>query len=140
MTVQAAIQRRLSELDAQAQEALKAAALIGREFHFNWWLKVSGVAEDPLLDITDQALKLGLLADQGAEKLAFCHDQLRSALIAQISSPKRRRLHGRILAALEAEPQAVERHLELLAEHAIEGGLKPAALRYGHKRDRKSVV
>ena len=130
-TVQAVLERRLAQVNKEVREALKAAAVIGRRFQFGWWLGITGLGENQLLEIAEQAIQAELLLDAGQETLRFSHDQLRAALLLGLSSLNRRRLHGKIVAAIAGAGKTAE-HLELLADHAVEAGLQDEAVRYGH--------
>jgi tRNA A-37 threonylcarbamoyl transferase component Bud32 len=131
-SVQAAIDGQVASLSEAARTALRSAALIGRDFKFAWWQKVSGLDEAALLDLADPLIRAGFLIEKGADTLALAHEQLRAALVAGLTGLKRRRLHGAILAALEADPQAAA-DPALLAEHALEAGAAEPALRHGLK-------
>ncbi len=130
-TVHAVLERRLMQVGPGVREALRSAAVIGRRFQFGWWLGITGLDENPLLTIADQAIQAELLQDAGQDTLLFSHDQLRAVLLLDLSSLSRRRLHGKIVAAIAASGKTAQ-HLELLADHAIEAGLPEAAVRYGH--------
>jgi serine/threonine protein kinase/tetratricopeptide (TPR) repeat protein len=131
-TVQDALHRRLFTLPQAARDALCAAALIGREFHFSWWRQVGAVEEDALLEIADGAVRVGILEEAGGEWFRFSTDQWRALLAAKLLAVKRRRLHPRIVAAIEIGGQADD-FPSLLAEHAIQGGLVVQSLEYGQR-------
>lgn len=129
--VREAVGRQIALLSADDRERLAIAALTGPRFQFSWWQAAAGVSEDELLDSADRAIKAGQLVECGRDALQFRHELLRAALVGELSGLRKRRLHGRILAAIAAEGRETE-HCELLAHHAIEAGDAEAAARYGH--------
>ena len=136
-SVQSALLRQLDALPASDRPALEAAALIGREFPFAWWLEAAGLGEDALLEIADRAIRLGLLRETGRDRLRFAHEQLRAALGAGVSELRGRRLHARMAALLAALPG--DAHSDLLVEHALAGEVRPLALTHGHAAARRLI-
>jgi hypothetical protein len=124
-----ALRRRLEGLPDEAREALRAAALMGRQFAFAWWPAVAELNEGKLLDIADRAIRQGILLEGDNEQLRFAHDLLRAALIQELSGLRKRRMHGKIVEAIEAGGE-VDAHIELLAEHALEAKLADEAPYY----------
>jgi phosphoribosyl 1,2-cyclic phosphodiesterase/tetratricopeptide (TPR) repeat protein/anti-anti-sigma regulatory factor len=94
--------RRVSRLSAPAQEMLRLAAVIGREFHFDHLLAVSEGNEDELLHNLDEALGRDLIREIGPEALlAFSHDEIHQVIYEALRATRRRTLHRRVGVILE---------------------------------------
>jgi tetratricopeptide (TPR) repeat protein/tRNA A-37 threonylcarbamoyl transferase component Bud32 len=137
-TLQAALERQLLPFAPAALAALQRAALIGREFSFAWWQPVSGLDENKLLKIAEQALRLGVLEERRGDRLVFTHELLRAQLLSTLPARRKVRLHGWVLSALEqfsgAGPAPT---LELLAAQSLAAGLADRSAHYGHIIARK---
>lgn len=75
----AAIADRLEFLTAPVRAALRAAALLGRDFSVAELAVISGRSVHELLPILDEAILAGVLRDHGSD-LAFRHPMIRAAL------------------------------------------------------------
>lgn len=119
-SVKEAIGRRLDRLGATCLEVIHLAAALGKIFTFAELAAASGRTEDELLDAIDEASRAQLLRPDSGESFAFTHDKIREVLYAEANPVRRRRLHQKILAALET---VYAGHLETrvtdLAHHAI---------------------
>ena len=122
--VQRVIGRRLERLSANTRRILANAAVIGRTFSFDLLLAVSGASEDAVFDALEEAEPLGLISEVPGQREAqyvFVHEQFRQSLLADLSLPRRQRLHVRVADALEAitiqngsrAVVAIANHLEL---------------------------
>jgi DNA-binding SARP family transcriptional activator/tetratricopeptide (TPR) repeat protein len=111
------IARRLTRLDAQAIELLRAAAVIGRDFDAGLVERVASLDEDAFLNALDEALASGLVveAPPGSGHHSFSHALIRETLYEGMSAPRRARTHRRVGEALEAS--GGDRHLTALALH-----------------------
>ncbi|HEU0113774.1 MAG TPA: AAA family ATPase, partial [Thermomicrobiales bacterium] len=99
--------RRLERLDASGQLLLATAALTGRVFSADIVAAAAAMSRDAADDLFAEAARRGLLRaaddiDIGAD-FCFPHDRVREAIAAAIDPGRRRRLHARIAAALEAD-------------------------------------
>jgi DNA-binding SARP family transcriptional activator len=134
------ITRRLNYLSAECNRTLVLASVIGREFALDALARMSGVSEDELLDLLDEAMAARVVSDVpgGAGHLRFAHVLIRDALYEGVTSARRVRLHRLAVEALEAlysdEPGP---HLAELAYHSIAARDFEKGLRYGqHAGDR----
>jgi DNA-binding SARP family transcriptional activator len=134
------ITRRLNYLSEECNRTLVLASVIGREFALDALARMSGVSEDELLDLLDEAMAARVVSDVpgGAGHLRFAHVLMRDALYEGVTSARRVRLHGLAVEALEAlysdEPGP---HLAELAYHSIAARDFEKGLRYGqHAGDR----
>jgi hypothetical protein len=119
--VRAAIGLRLGRLSDACNQVLTTAAIIGRNFDFKLLCTLSdGIAEAQQLEAIDQALVAHLIQElQGrGERYQFSHALFQQALVEELSTSRRVRLHARIAEALEKlyGPSAPE-HAPELAYH-----------------------
>ncbi len=111
------IARRLTRLDAQAMEFLRAAAVIGRDFDAGLAERVASLDEDAFLNALEEALASGLVleAPVSSGRYSFSHALIRETLYEGMSAPRRTRTHRRVGEALEAS--GGDRYLTALALH-----------------------
>jgi len=93
---------RLAQLSPGARGVIEAAAVIGRAFTYEGLRRATGLGEDELVNRLDEAWQRRLIREQGEADYDFSHDKLRQVAYDGLSRTRRRRLHGRIAAALEA--------------------------------------
>ncbi|WP_456320078.1 BTAD domain-containing putative transcriptional regulator [Mycolicibacter senuensis] len=115
--VREAVSRRLSRLPAETNKALAAAAVVGSRFAVDL---VEQVVEQDLVDAFDEACKAGILIEEPGGRYRFNHAIVRQALLAELASVRRMRLHQRIATTLEAAPGADDELLAELAYHYFE--------------------
>ena len=100
--VSEAIQARAHRLNDDAQEALRLAAVLGREFDFDLLNEVWGQGEEATLEALDDLLRHRLI-DEGTGAMgrdyAFTHHKIQEVVYAGM--PRRRLLHRRAGEALE---------------------------------------
>ncbi len=99
----ALMQRRLDKLSTPAQLALQAAAVLGFQFEYALWARLT-----PGLPATEMPAVAGELERQRLIELAgdgyqFAHDTLRAHVNAGIPAARRAQLHQRALAALQEQ-------------------------------------
>jgi DNA-binding SARP family transcriptional activator len=104
------LRQQVGRLGTAVTTTLEAAAVIGRQFHFELLRQVSPLAEWQLLDALDTALSARLLAETEEDGYRFRHGLIRHVLYQAQSRARRTRLHTLVAAALEKEWQ--ERHPE----------------------------
>jgi ABC-type oligopeptide transport system substrate-binding subunit/DNA-binding SARP family transcriptional activator len=135
--VSEAIQARVRCLDEEAQEALRLAAVLGREFDFDLLAAAWGRGEEATLEVLDDLLRHRLI-DEGVGSLgrdyAFTHHKIQEVVYIGIPRRRRQRAHAQAGAVLERlygpEAEAVagelafhfqkgKQHGEALTEKAI---------------------
>ncbi|HKE98854.1 MAG TPA: BTAD domain-containing putative transcriptional regulator [Actinomycetes bacterium] len=104
--VRAVLAQRLARLSAPTAELLQAAAVLGREFELTLLARVAGWDDEPVVEGVEEALRAGILSERGASWAAsysFRHALGREALDADLSVPRRQRLHLRAAEAIRTE-------------------------------------
>lgn len=137
-SVRETIQSRVGKLPAEAQDVLRLAAVIGREFDFDLLRAAGGWDEEILIDALEVAERAQLVTEAsstaGRETFAFAHALIPSALRDALGGLRRRRLHRRVLQAFEKLRPDDD---AALAYHAAEAGDEAQARRYfGRAGDR----
>jgi len=124
--VRLAVGRRLSKLSDSTQRTLGTAALIGRSFTFSLLEAATDLNPDPLLDQVEEAEKAGLISsalDYPESRFQFSHELVRQVVIADLSAPRRQRLHLGIADAIDKRYGAeLDNHAGDLAYHLWHAG------------------
>jgi class 3 adenylate cyclase/tetratricopeptide (TPR) repeat protein len=117
------IGRRLAQAPDAVVSLLTTAAVVGREVDLPLLLALVDLQEEQVLDALDEALHARLLEETAPDRFRFSHALCRTALSEALSATRRRRLHRRVVEALE------ELHPEDavgLAYHSLEADLAGA--------------
>ena len=118
--------RRLSRLSEAANETLRVAAVLGREFDATTLAAAQGLPATAALESLDEACRSRITAEvQGTPgRFAFTHALIRQTLYEELGTTRRVRLHWSIAEALEQRLAGrFEEQLAVLAHHAGEGVL-----------------
>ncbi|HEY3191249.1 MAG TPA: AAA family ATPase, partial [Solirubrobacterales bacterium] len=119
--VREVVGRRLDRLSDETNEALRVAAVIGREFEEDIVLRVTELPPDALMEAAAEAIAERLVTDLGEGHLSFAHALVRDTLYEELSPAKRSALHERTGLALEAIcGEDVDDRLGELAHHFLE--------------------
>jgi tetratricopeptide (TPR) repeat protein len=133
-SITAALDQRISKLSRDCQQLLGNAAVLGGSFEFNIIRSMASgsstsVDEDTVLDLLDEALQAGVIAEEGRGariNYHFWQPLLVSHLYNGLSATKRAHLHRRaadilqqLYASREAEGAAT------ITYHLVEGGAEP---------------
>jgi class 3 adenylate cyclase len=120
--------RRLSRLSEVANDMLRVAAVIGRDFDAATVVAAGALSRDDVLSALDEALAPGLVREISSApgRYAFAHALVRQTLVEEISGPLRARLHWRIGEVLAASGTATSL---TVAHHLCEGVLAGDAAR-----------
>ena len=113
------IGQRLSRLSDVANELLRAASVVGREFDLDLVGELTGTDEDALLDAVDEATRARLVEEVDADRYRFAHALVRTSLYDELSASRRRRMHRRVTdLIMKRTPD----DLAALAHHSVEAG------------------
>ncbi len=121
-SLSAAIRTRLSFLSESATTALRAATVLGNEFHVEHLSVITGQAATNLIGVVHEGLSAGVLGESGTA-LAFRHPLIRHALYEGMPAALRADLHreaARRLAAARAPAERVAQQLVAVPDVAGE--------------------
>ncbi|HUM67227.1 MAG TPA: hypothetical protein PLK31_00080, partial [Chloroflexota bacterium] len=131
--VRSAILARVERLPAEAQDTLRLAAVLGREFDFEMLAAASDQDEENLIAALEPAERAQLIEEMAQQTAAragrivytFAHALIPFVLRESLNGLRRQRLHGRVAKALEAHrPHDVE----ALAYHFAAAGEREQAI------------
>jgi ABC-type oligopeptide transport system substrate-binding subunit len=108
-SVRVAIQSRLGKLPEPAQEMLRRASIVGREFDVDVLRLVCDLDEDPLIDALESAERAQLIEEvhrpgelrSASPRFTFIHALIPHTLAESVSGLRLQRLHRRVAEALE---------------------------------------
>lgn len=114
------LRERLERLPGSAAELLRWAAVMGPSFRATVLQKAAGLASLDVLQALDLVERHDMLRPTGDDTYSFGHDLVRRAVLATLSSPRRKFMHLRVAEALAGE--ADDSDALDLATHAAEAG------------------
>src|SRR5262249_7031189 len=122
VSVREVVGRRVERLGDDATKVLSTAAVIGRDFDLALLARVVDLDEDRLLDVLDEALQASIISEApgASERYTFVHALIQHTRCDELSTPRRRRLHGRVAGALEDLPSSRTERVAELARHWYE--------------------
>src|SRR2546421_3421699 len=116
-----ALRQRFTRLSAESIDHLRVAAIIGRTFDLSLLATVQEQEIEAVEEYLLEAAHAHLVRNDQTGSFMFSHDKIRECLYAEVSTSRRRRLHGLIGHVLEAryEPEKAMSmsHLAELAFH-----------------------
>lgn len=132
-TVTAALDQRISKLSKDCQQLLGNAAVLGGSFTLSvlCTMETSGqlADEDAILDLLDEALKAGVLTEEGLGTRItyhFWHPLLVTHLYERMSGTRRVRLHQRVAEGMVRLYAGREEEVAAtITHHLIYGGAEP---------------
>ena len=129
-TLKDSLRARLDQLSS-VREVCQTAAVIGRDFSFGLLAAVTGRDKDQLRldlnELTDASLLLRHRAGNQA-RYSFRHALVRDAAYESLLTGRRRQLHARVAAAIQARgPEAVAAEPIFVAEHLSSAGMASEA-------------
>lgn len=135
--VREVVGRRLDRLSEQTNEALRVAAVLGRDFAGELVWRVAQLPQEAMLNAAREATAERLVSDLGDGRFSFAHALVRDTLYEELSPPKRAALHQRAgLAIEEICGDDVDERLGELAHHFLEaasGGDLEKAIDYAQR-------
>ena len=134
-TITAVLDRRLSRLSNDCQTLLGKVAVLGGSFEFDQLACMvgdQGIQEDAILDMLEEALRAGLLTEEGSGTYItynFWHPLIVSHLYNRLSAARRAQLHRRAANALTlAHSGSEEEVAAAITHHLSKGGGDPASI------------
>lgn len=126
--IQVAVESRLSKLPEDTQEALRMAAVLGREFDYEVLIEASDLSEDAIIDAIELADRAQMVQEGREDTLyEFVHALVPQSIQESTHRLRLRKLHKRAASAYEvAQPE----NYESLAYHHGEGGNDSQALHF----------
>src|SRR3954467_15085107 len=119
--VREVVGRRLDRLSEKTNEALRVAAVIGRDFEEDLVWRVAQQKPEQLMKTAQEAIAERLVTDLGDGRYSFAHALVRDTLYEELSPPKRSALHEQAGLAIEAICGSnVDERLGELAHHFLE--------------------
>jgi serine/threonine protein kinase/DNA-binding SARP family transcriptional activator len=129
-SVRGAILGRVERLPDKAQEALRLASILGREFDFETLCAVSKQEEETLIAALERAERAQLISEAtqaGHIVYFFAHALIPFTLRESLSGLRRQRLHHRVGTAIETQRPS---DFEALAYHFTAAGEQEKAIEY----------
>jgi DNA-binding SARP family transcriptional activator/predicted ATPase len=99
--IQSFIATRLGRLSEPAQEIVRLAATVGRDFSFDALREASDLEEKSLVMAVDELCRHRVVRQRAGPEYDFSHDLVRDVAYDGISPTTARLLHGRVAQALE---------------------------------------
>jgi class 3 adenylate cyclase len=113
------IGRRLSMLDGDTNDVLRAASVLGLEFDLELLGALTDRDATTLLDVLEEPTQRGLVVESGVDRYRFAHGLIRQTLDEELASGRRARLHRRAADVLLIKPK---RSPAAIAIHLIAAG------------------
>ncbi|HET8844973.1 MAG TPA: AAA family ATPase, partial [Ktedonobacteraceae bacterium] len=124
-TIAAALDQRLNRLSKECNDLLGKAAVLGGSFDFEL-IAAMEKDDDIALDLLDEALRAGVLTEEGSSAHAiyhFWHTLLASHLYNALTATRRARLHRDVAKVLPLVHQTYEsEEAATITQHLIKGG------------------
>ena len=139
-TIASLISDRIDQLPSSASDILRWAAVLGTEFSLHRLASLVSVGLNELMSALEVLDRHGLLRESPAgaasSTYGFTHSVVRRSVYDNLSEPRRRLMHWRIVQMLEGEasssvsPAEIEHHAALAGEAATAARASLAAGRY----------
>lgn len=127
-SVRHVITRRLGRLSKSAQGLLLKASVLGQRFRPEVLAELSGISQDAVVDLLEEALMARLLREEPAgTELAFGDEVIRESLYESVSHVRRQRYHARVAEILAAMSGV---SAEELAHHYSQAAMLESARPY----------
>ncbi len=123
----------ISLLNREEVDLLSVASVIGKEFDIKFLAALTGLEEEKVIEIIDEAVRKQILNyhDTAKGKTVFKHERLKETFYEKLSGARKRELHLDIAGLLEERyrEQLDEVYFDL-AHHFSEAGEKEKAIEY----------
>jgi predicted ATPase/DNA-binding CsgD family transcriptional regulator len=129
-----ALWQRFERLSTESVDHLRVAAIIGRTFDLSLLAAVQEQEVEAIETSLLEAARARLVRTDQTGTFTFTHDKIRECLYTEVSTSRRRRLHGLIGGLLEArygQEQTMHVHqLAALAFHFVHSSDQPRGVHY----------
>ena len=116
--VREVVGRRLARLSAQANHALRVAAVVGPEFEMDVVRAAADMTDDEVLAALDEAVAARVVSETWPTRFRFSHAVVRTTLYESLTGARKVTVHRLVAEALEALHQgALDNYLPALAHH-----------------------
>ena len=131
LSLQDAVEFRLTRLSANARQIVQLAAVTGRRFDFALLQQITQYDEETLLEVMKELMAAQLVIEESAEQFTFRHALTRQAIAGKLLARERRALHSTIAETLKQwHDVAPDSSLADLAYHCAEAELWRDAMEY----------
>lgn len=121
-TIQTVFERRLSRLSPSARAVAELASVLGDLCSTQHLERLTPFTSEALLDGTEELWGRGILLEDSAGRLSFCHGLFADFIYRQMSSFKRRTRHQQVADSLQSRHPTSLIDLLTLARHLELGG------------------
>jgi tetratricopeptide (TPR) repeat protein len=135
-TVQVAVQQRVAQLSVPIRRLIQLAAVMGRQFDFTLLMRLTGEAEETLLQHLRTLVEAQLVVEASTDIFAFRHALTRQAVYSDLLLRERRLLHRTVADLMEQiciESAEHAAYLDDLAYHTFQGELWAKAIHYAEQ-------
>jgi DNA-binding CsgD family transcriptional regulator/tetratricopeptide (TPR) repeat protein len=136
-TIVGALSQRFARLSPTSIDHLRIAAIIGRTFDLVHLAAIEAKEIEVVEEQLREAVHARLIIDNQIGTLTFSHDKIRECLYAEVSTSRRRRLHGMIGQLLEERYAGAKvlsmQQLAELAFHFARSPDRAKGIEYSHR-------
>lgn len=132
-TLETVIKERLEKLDEGKRSELQKASVIGRDFTYEIFRRLSECEEDELIEHLEEYIDLRILEELSSEdeRFGFTHGKIQEVVYGELIGIKRKRLHKKVAEIVEQMfADRIEEAAQVLAHHFYEAGATEKALEY----------
>jgi DNA-binding SARP family transcriptional activator len=120
------VRDRIAPLAPHAADALRWASVLGTTFRFDLLAEVCGLGADELVDALETLERHALIGgvvdvQEPGNTFAFAHDVVRRVVHGELSLPRKRLMHRRVVDAMQRRPEG-QLDSTALAHHALMTG------------------
>lgn len=136
-TIVGAVRQRFARLSPTSIDHLRIAAIIGRTFDLELLAAIEAKEIEVIEEQLREAMYTRLVLDTQQGTLTFSHNNIRECLYAEVSTSRRRRLHGSIGQFLEERYASAKmlsvQQLAALASHFARSPDRAKGIEYSHR-------
>jgi len=137
LTIVGALHQRFARLSPTSIDHLRIAAIIGRTFDLALLAAIEAKEIEVVEEQLREAVHARLVLDNQQGTLTFSHDKIRECLYAEVSTSRRRRLHGSIGQLLEEHYASAKmlnvQQLAEMAFHFARSSDRAKGIQYSHR-------